>query len=207
MKVVAHFFSIVFVPLLIPLFAALLIIWANPYAFGGEQAPEVVAFLYYVALCTFIMPTVGLLMIKQLKLVEDLNLNDQRKRVVPYFLVISCYSIAFYMLNNLSIPTVVKAMMFGSLVSVIISFFWNNFLKVSAHANGMGSLIGVVIGLLFVSTRNIEIVLVVLLLICGAVLSSRLYLGVHTLKEVSIGFILGLVTQLLSFYLFFLMGI
>ncbi len=94
-------------------------------------------------------------------------------------------------------------MMFGSLASIIISFFWNNFMKVSAHANGMGSLLGVVIGLLFLSNRNIELLLFIVLLLSGAVLSSRLYLKAHTQKEVWFGYFLGFFTQLIAFAIFF----
>jgi len=198
MRLIAKTFSALFVPLFIPTFSSLLIIWANPYAFGGFKSPLVIQFLYFIILCTCILPAVGLFIMKRLNMVDDLGLKEREQRIIPYFLIISCYSIALYGLINLPIPNLVKAMMFGSLASIVVSFFWNNFLKVSAHANGMGSLLGVVFGLLFLSNRNIEMVLFITLLLTGAVLSSRLYLKAHSHKELWFGFFLGLSTQIFA---------
>lgn len=207
MRQIAKAFSAIFIPLFIPTFSSLLIIWANPYAFGGYKSPLVITFLYFIILCTCILPGVGLFVMKKLNLVEDIKLKERQERIIPYFLIITCYSIAFYTLNNLPIPTIVRAMMFGSLFSIIISFFWNNFMKISEHANGMGSLLGLVIGLLFLTNRNIEMILIIVLLLSGAVLSSRLYLKPHTMKGIWYGYILGMVSQLGTLFIFLKIGL
>ena len=209
----SRLFSAVFVPLFIPIICTVLVIWSNEFMFGGWQDPNgkglsanVAYTLFNIAVWTLICPGVGLLIMKKLNLIGDLNLSQRTDRIMPYFLVIVCYSIAAYAFVNqpqgIRVPGIILVMLLGSLVSIIISFFLNNFLKVSAHANGMGSFVGVVFGLLAISVRNTDWLIVVSLLLTGAVLSSRLYLKAHTLREVFLGFSIGFGCQILALMFF-----
>jgi membrane-associated phospholipid phosphatase len=83
-----------------------------------------------------------------------------------------------------------------SLVS-IISFFW----KISAHAAGICG----IIGFMFVITLKYPEVqltypLALMIILSGIIMSIRLYLQVHNIKEVLVG---GLLAFLLNFSLFF----
>lgn len=199
-RVLSHILSIVFVPLLIPTFTAFLAVWTNPYAFGGWKMGTF--FILQILIWTMLIPLIGIIVMRKLDLIGDIGLNIRTERIAPYLLIITCYSIAFYAIHKLPVPGLIKAMVFGSLVSVILSFFWNNFLKVSAHANGMGSLLGACIGLTFISLKNIELIILLIILLSGLVLSARVYLTRHTNKEVFYGYAIGFLTQLLAITVF-----
>ncbi len=200
----ARFFSVLFLPIFIPVFSSLLLVWSNEYAFGGWNRASY--FILQIFFWTCLIPGVALLIMKQLGLIADLSLSDKKDRIIPYFVIIICYSIAFYAIKNLpdtlQVPNLVKAMLLGSIGSIIVSFFLNNFLKVSAHANGMGSLVGVTIGVLALALANLDWMVWVAVFLSGIVASSRLYLKAHTIREVMLGFALGLVGQLVAFYFF-----
>ncbi len=96
--------------------------------------------------------------------------------------------------------------MYGALASIILSFFWSNFLDISAEAVGIGTLLGVVLGLFFFSSRSIDALFIITLIICGLVLSAQLILNKHNLKEVVVGFLIGLFCQIIAFFLFLGLG-
>lgn len=192
----SHLLSIAFIPLNIPTFAALLAVWTNHYAFGGWRMGTY--FILQILIWTFLIPITGLLVMRKLNIIGDIGLNIRKERIAPYLMISMCYTIGFYAIHKLPVPEIVKAMMFGSLLSIILSLFWNNFLKVSAHANGMGSLLGACIGLVLISVRNIEIIILLVIIFSGLVLSARVFLTKHTNREVFYGYAIGFITQMLA---------
>lgn len=207
MKRFASVLSILFHPLIIPLYSAILLLWANPFAFQGARSPIAASFLYAIALCTFLMPMVGLLVLSRLEFGEGMNLTERQERIIPYFMVIGCFSIGLYIVNQLPIPSSIKAMMFGALASIILSFFWGNFMDVSAHGVGMGTLIGVLIGLYFISYRDVDGLFIIGLIMTGIVLSAQVFLDNNTVNETLIGFAIGFACQILTFILFLRLGL
>lgn len=195
-RALSHVLSVVFVPLIIPPLASFLAVWSNPYAFGGWRMGTL--FIIQMVIWTLLIPVIGIFLMRKLEFIGDIGMNVRTERIAPYLLIIMCYSIGFYAIHKLPIPGIVKAMVAGSLLSIILSFFWNNFLKVSAHANGMGSLLGACIGIVFISIRNIELIIVGVILLSGMVLSARVYLTRHTNREVFYGYAIGFLTQLLA---------
>lgn len=191
--------STIFSPVTIPSFIALLIIWLNPYIFDHRLR---FFFLGIIIIWSFLIPVVGLALMKKLDFVNNLALSENKERIIPYFLFIFCFTIIFYVINNLQIPEVVKAVFVGFLISVCFSFFLNNFLNISAHANAMGNLLGACLTLLTIATRSIDTLIILVILLCGLVLSARLRLEKHNLREVFTGFFLGLASQFIAFIAF-----
>lgn len=196
----ARALSGIFVPLHIPVFLAFLTVWLNPYAFGGWPLGKM--FIAQIGIWTFFIPVFGLFIMKKIGFINSVRLGERTERIAPYLMIIMCYTFAFYAIYKYPVPQLVKAMVAGSLLSIILSFFGNNFLKISAHANGMGSLLGACLGLVFLSTKNIEWVIILIAVLSGLVLSARVYLGRHTLQEVFYGFTIGFLTQLFAISLF-----
>jgi membrane-associated phospholipid phosphatase len=111
--------------------------------------------------------------------------------------------------KNPNIPVVFVSAMLGTIISIFISFFINNFSKISAHAVGVGGLIGIVaITLrwfaysyfhLNIQGQKIEIaaflVFIAVIIIGGLVCSARLWLNAHSMKDIVGGFIVGVFGQ------------
>jgi hypothetical protein len=95
-------------------------------------------------------------------------------------------------------------------------FFINNFTKVSVHAAGMGGLVAMValtkltfgydqaqIGLVGGSNLVVPVdsLLYGSVIMAGAVCTSRLILKAHVIKEVYMGFLVGIVSISVAYYI------
>ena len=81
--------------------------------------------------------------------------------------------------------------------SCLLLIFLN--FKSSLHMMGMGTLLMFLIGLSIHFEINITIAISGITLIAGLVATSRLYFQAHSSSEILIGFLIGIVSQLLTF--------
>jgi hypothetical protein len=120
----------------------------------------------------------------------------------------------FMEFKNKQFPTPLVIVMLGATIALFLSFFLNNFSKVSAHAAGMGGLVSMAIintffynfdtftmnlgplGLYEISTN---FVLMAVIILAGMVCSSRLLLGAHSERQLYIGFAVGVVSQFVAY--------
>ena len=92
--------------------------------------------------------------------------------------------------------------MMGVLVSLFASFVINVFYKVSLHMVGVSGALTAIMLLVFVSPSDLSYYFLAMILLTGAVASARLYLGEHTIKEVYVGFLVGMFGQVYGLFLF-----
>jgi len=91
---------------------------------------------------------------------------------------------------------------FGGLMSAVIAFILL-FVKIKAsiHLIGTSALTAFVIGLSIHYQHNSLSLISILFVINGMVASSRLEMKAHTIKELALGFIIGLLPQILLLWL------
>ncbi|MGB5377840.1 MAG: hypothetical protein WBN26_07625 [Muriicola sp.] len=70
--------------------------------------------------------------------------------------------------------------------------------KTSLHMMGMGSILMFLIALSFHFERNIVIAISFMMFASGMVATARLYLKAHSRAELLIGFLVGMISQLLT---------
>ena len=68
------------------------------------------------------------------------------------------------------------------------------------HAAAAGGMIGILIVAMIVSRVNLFMPLMISLLIAGIIGSARLVLRAHTNGEIGLGYILGILAQLASYF-------
>lgn len=199
-KTLAKVISTVFNPLLIPALIALIAVWSNPYTFGGWQYGGF--FIAQLFIWTFFIPTVGLALLHNLFFKGQHDIDERAMRILPYFIYMSCFSIAFYAIYKLPVPQVAKGIVGGFIISMTFSFFGNNFLKVSHHSTAMGALLGALVVILSITTRSLNLLIVLALLLTGLVMSSRITLKNYSMGELAISFLIGFTAQSIAFILF-----
>lgn len=90
----------------------------------------------------------------------------------------------------------------GGAVASFAAYHITKVMKISLHGIGMGALAGFV----FMYYTGMEYyslwILAAIFLMGGVVLSARLYLNAHSVKEVSFGYALGFITQMLSIFIY-----
>lgn len=156
---------------------------------------------------TALVPGLFILLMVKSGAAVDVELSDRRERVVPYLIFITSILICIFFLYKMLMPFWLLAMMFGAVVAMIVALIVNFYWKISAHAIGIGGLLGGIMGVARIHLANPYWSFIAVLLIAGLVGTSRIILKKHTPMQVYGGFCLGFictfVASLLSYiYLF-----
>ncbi|PHR69157.1 MAG: hypothetical protein COA67_11460 [Lutibacter sp.] len=127
----------------------------------------------------------------------DMETTEERKFPLLFLTIIS-YLLGI-MLYRTHIVEELAVFYFGMTLTLLISYFllYIHF-KISLHAIGIGGLIGFLGVLSFSYELNLIVVLALFFIISGAIMTSRLKLKAHEGKEVYLGFIIGLVIQIIT---------
>lgn len=192
----------VFHPLLVITYLVGVFAWLSPETLGINPLKKLgfSVTIFIIFFYTFLIPTVLLYWLKRFGIISEYTLSNRKERPLPLFLV----SILFFVLGGLvyfRLPIFQKlGLMFATvglliLLIALISFFW----QISAHAAGMGGILGTLLGA-FLLTQQISLIyaFLVVLIITGFVLSARLALQAHTPAQIYVGSLLGLLVTFCS---------
>jgi len=211
----AKLVSAVFHPMLIVLYVVGFSLVANPYLFGLGRLEDKVLLLLFTFFTGLFIPGIAILMMRAVQLLPDLKLADKRDRIFPFIATGIFY---LWMIRNIwsnpDVPLVLKAGVLGLVISLFLSFFVNNFEKLSVHAVGAGALLSfVVIQVCFFSFDTLQIrisdgiwsidrfvPIALAALVAGCVGSARLFLKKHRPHELWLGYFVGITGQMLAFY-------
>lgn len=214
---IAYVLSVVFHPLLMITYALLIFLKVNPYAFGVNDLSMKMPFVLMVFALTFFFPFFVLFMLKKLGFVTSVDLPSAKERIIPY-IATSVFFLWLYITtrSNPEIPNLFKSYILGSIASLFMVFFINNFSKVSAHMAGITALCVFAIALSLGMGGQVDFTQIIgelgrrganfptiLILITGIVASCRLQLKAHSKQELIGGFILGILGQVIAFKAYF----
>ncbi len=214
LRLVAHFFSFVCHPLLMITYMLVILLMVNPYLFGVNKLADSNVLILLVFLSTFLIPAFSVLMMKFLGLINSLDMKDRQERIGPYIATGIFYLWMFRnLLDNPDIPTAFKIFVLGANIALFVAFFINLFSKISIHAVGMGGLVAMtlitmllfsygqfMLDLHFLGIWQVSIsaLLMLIILLAGAVGTSRLILKAHNLQNLYSGFLVGFAAQFIA---------
>lgn len=199
MKILSKILSYLFHPLLMTTWFTLLLLYTNPFSFAGLSSGIVIAVVF---INTFMFPAISILLMRKLGFIEDLEMPDHKQRIIPLVASIIFYVWAYLATRKINFPYMMGVFMMGVLVSLFASFVINVFYKVSLHMVGVSGALTAIMLLVFVSPSDLSYYFLAMILLTGAVASARLYLGAHTMKEVYVGFLVGMFGQVFGLFLF-----
>jgi hypothetical protein len=101
--------------------------------------------------------------------------------------------------NNHGVKEMISLSM-AVFIASIFGFLANISLKISMHAIAMGVMCAFMVLLAFTDNINLILYLSISFLITGLVCTSRLIVSDHSTKEVYMGLILGIISQLAAHY-------
>lgn len=197
-------------PLLVLTYILLLMLAVNPYAFGvrslGDQRG--VLLLLSVFTTSFMIPGLGVALMKPLGLIRSLEMRDKQERVGPYIICGIFYLWLFKNFMDGPVPLLYAKFALGATIGLFFAFFVNIFSKISAHATGMGGFACMVLILAFQwpgmslaiggVQLSLNVVLAIVVLLAGLVGFSRLSLGAHTPVDLWRGYAVGAAAVLLA---------
>ncbi|MBU6339962.1 MAG: hypothetical protein KGS48_00585 [Bacteroidetes bacterium] len=211
----ALFLSFLGHPLLVLFYMLVLLLACNPFMFGVRTMaePKAVILMVSVFAITVLIPGFGVALMRPLGLIKSLHLEDRQDRTGPYIITGVFY---LWLVKNLLslgyLPDLFVKFAMGATISLFLAFFINIFLKVSAHAAGMGGLVAMLLmtqwsypnvnleipalgGMFFL---NFKIIVVMGILLAGLVGTARLALKAHTSLELYLGYAVGMVALVIG---------
>jgi hypothetical protein len=195
LKKILPFFSYLFHPLFIPVYAAVFYFFLNDSYYSN---PEKYFALFQIVVITIVLPILFYFVLRAAGLVDSVMFAKISQRKIP--LVIQCFLIILLVRKSITLEQFPEFHFFylGGLLSTLLALILLYLsIKASLHMAAISAFTIFVIGLsMHNQTRNINAI-AFLLLMNGFVASSRLEMNAHTTKELVIGMLLGTIPQML----------
>jgi hypothetical protein len=203
----ARIISFVFHPLLFATYLFALFAFFFPVAFDPIKEDGTTRFIFLLFCVTFVLPVLMISLLKTLGLLNDFQMAERQQRVVPFLLITVFYTSVTYVFydraevslndNFLKFLIIINLLV---IVSTLVTFFF----KVSVHSLGIWGLIGILLPLNKISDTGVFLYpTIITIILAGIIMSARLKLNVHTLREVTVGAVLGFGTSFVAMHRLF----
>jgi membrane-associated phospholipid phosphatase len=203
----ARIISIVFHPLLLATYWFAFLAMVMPAGLEPFKEEAHAKFVFLIFIITFFIPLLAVGLFKTMNLVSSLMMQDRRERLVPFVFITFLYILITYLFysqyrislhdNVLRFMIIIDALV---LVATIATFFY----KLSVHSLAAWGLVGMLLTLSNIQEDGLLIYpMLATIVLAGTVMSARLQLGAHTLREVITGSVLGFAVSFVSVLLLF----
>ncbi len=198
-KKIFPFFSYVFHPVFIPIYATLFYLFSNHSYFINKEKYLVIL---EVTIITFVIPILFFFLLKLTGKISSMMVPELSERKFP--LVVQCFLLILLVKKSITLELFPELhfFMLGALSSTLIALmllFANT--KASLHMMGLSALTFFMFGLSMHHQNQNTLLIVFMVLMNGFVASSRLIMKAHTPKELIIGVLLGSIPQILLLFL------
>ncbi|TRZ46493.1 hypothetical protein DMZ48_03705 [Robertkochia solimangrovi] len=192
-QITSHLFN----PLFMPLAGTVAYYLVSP----KYNAPEVKkSIIFAILIVTIAIPILFFFLLKNLGWVSDSDLSKTKERRLPLliFIILNYITIIKILPNSASSElNFFFVGIIGALIACLIMVFLK--FKASMHMIGISGLTTFIFGLAVHYEINITLALAGLVLVSGAIATSRLYLKNHDGPEIIAGILLGALPQFITF--------
>lgn len=191
--------SFVFHPIFMPTYAIFLLFAFSPLFSEFMSIPQKTQIIKLTLIFTFLLPIFSVFILKKLKVVTSIYMENREERRWPLLLAIGWYYLLFRLFDVLHIHYVVIQLLLGAMLILLISAIISNFWKISLHMLGIGGVLGAFLAIHTLFGGNIFLI-ITLLFCAGLVGFARVNENAHSLKQVYLGFVVGVGAEFLIFY-------
>jgi len=189
-NILAKTISLIFHPLLIPLYG-LLIIFSAPTLIGYLPYTVKKTLFILILINNVLLPFSFIPYFKIRNIISSWKLDNRRERIIPFLSTSFFYSVTFFITFRYHIPVFIKLFILTAAVLAIAMTIINFWYKISIHSGGSGALVALVAVLSIKMHTPLPWLLAGVIISAGLVLTSRLWLAYHRPGEVWSGFFLG----------------
>jgi hypothetical protein len=208
LRTLATVLSYILHPLFMPVYISVAIYSLAPVSFGNVSHSQFHQWLGIIALSTIVFPMIAILLMKALGFIKSMMMEDMRDRIIPLMATMIFYFWVSHVFNsvgqqgdkNIAVPLILKVLLLGSFWDVIVIFMCNIFFKISMHATAAGSVIGIFILLMLITHMFMPVPFLIVLLIAAVMGIIRKILSAHTMPEIWLGYILGILVMLGAYW-------
>ncbi|MEP7230509.1 MAG: hypothetical protein ABI691_09680 [Ginsengibacter sp.] len=200
LQIPAQIFSYLFHPLFIPVIVTWYLAFIQAGYFTGIPKNEKLFILLRVAYNTIFFPAFTIMLLKALGFINSIFLRTQRERIIPYIATNIFYFWMYLVFRNQpDVPLILTAFIFGIFLSSSFALLANNYFKISMHALGVGSFLGVLLVIISSgSSFAIFLPTMLIILLTGFVCTSRLIVSNHTPFDIYSGILIGMISQFIA---------
>ncbi|MBT1704981.1 phosphatase PAP2 family protein [Chryseosolibacter indicus] len=197
----------VFHPLLIATYLFFLLSNLLPTALEPIPPASHDLFIGLIFIVTFLLPVLNIGILKAFGTLKSFEMQDRKERIIPFFLIsiiYVCITYLFYTKTRISINDNFLRLMIVIDLLVVVSTLVTCFAKISIHSVAAWGIVGILILLNKMTEVNtLFYPSIIAIILTGFIMSSRIQVGAHSLKEVLWGSILGLATSITSMLVLF----
>lgn len=203
MRTAARLLSYLFHPLLFTTYLVIVLGFLMP-RFLLIPPTAIWKFAGFVAVITFVFPAANLVMLRAFGSIKTLEMEERKDRMLPFFMITVFYGVVcamfFYKVSvNVNFNKIMLIVTLLTAVATVVTFFF----KISVHSLAMGGALGIMLPLNKAADGELLYPAAALLVLAGLIMSARLYLQVHTLREVgygaAVGFLVGFFGMIILF--------
>lgn len=208
MKLFAEIISWIFMPLLMPIYALLIVMCvpAVEQQFYGLECQDCIyllhvevkkALLYMFVIFCVVAPGFSFVLLKRKGVIISLEMETRQERNVPIIIMfiycIGLYFMLIYTASAARLPKFIYALPLSGAGVTGFFILLNQWKKVSIHSAGVGIFVGFILAYISVNMKFGVEMLIVAILLSGVVMAARSYLQKHTMQELLVGWLTGLI--------------
>ena len=198
-KTLAHLFSYLFHPIFIPLYAVAFLVFIHPSYFSGFSMAAKKQTLLIVFINAVAFPILAVVLLKAVGFIQSIFLKTQKDRIIPYMACGIFFFWAYLVFKNqTNYPLILSSFLLGVFLASSAALLANIYFKISMHATGVGGLLGIFLLIMKSNTMLMTWPLCIAIAITGLVCTARLLISDHSIKEIYIGLIAGLLRQFVA---------
>ncbi|MCY7293558.1 MAG: hypothetical protein LH615_15380 [Ferruginibacter sp.] len=192
----ASFFSYVFHPIFVPLYAIAFLVYIHPSYFTGFSAKTKLYAILISAYNLIFYPLLSIILLKALGFIDSVFLRTRKDRIIPYMACGIFFFWAYTVFKKQEMyPPIMASFILGIFLAASAGLIANIYYKISMHAIGMGGWLGLFWVVAQSNTMLMTWPLALVLLCTGIVCTARLLITDHTEKDIYSGLVIGFLCQ------------
>jgi len=194
----ARFISIVFHPLLHPLYGLVFLFHSGFYI---SYLPAVSKqWIYLIVIANTILIPLSFFPFYLYKgIIHSIQMETKKERLIPLAVQLGLFYIAYFLFKKFQVPLLLRNYILAGILTNFVILLFSFKIKISIHLTSLGALTGIILSLCLKYPAPV-IYLMFLFLISGFTAFARLKLQAHNPFQVYLGYVTGLLTSGLLFY-------
>lgn len=196
----AKVFSVVFTPFYLPLLGLVSLLTLTYLSLLPVTYKLFLLFTFW--LFTIFLPTMLIRLYRHYQGWSRSELGSRERRVIPYVISIVSYLLCYYIMAAAHVPHFLGTILIASLVIQVVCAMVNIFIKISTHTAAIGGVTGALLAFSLIFGFNPVWWLCIVLIIAGLLGTCRMVLRQHSLHQVVMGYLVGVVCAFVAVLLF-----
>lgn len=196
----AKVLSVLFTPFYLPILGLLILFIFSYLSLLPLTYKLFLLLMFY--LFTVFLPTALIRFYRRYQGWTLIELGSRERRAIPYVISIFSYLLCYYIMAATHVPHFMGSILIAALVIQVACAIINLFIKISTHTAAIGGVTGALLAFSVIFSFNPVWWLCIVLLLAGMVGTSRMILRQHSLRQVVLGYLAGVVCSFVSVLLF-----